>query len=114
MVRNVNGQGIRSAIILYLHVCYGKQELNIEIENGLKGCFWASLFSCCRFAEQVWVCHSVPHHAQPAVRRAASEFLGVQLYGHIIVGRDSWFIFAKEGKLAVVFSEISDYNDNRQ
>lgn len=71
-------------------------------------------FSCRCFAGQVWICHSVPHHAQPAVRRATSEFLGIQLYGHIIVERDSWFSFAKEGKLAVVFSEISDYNDNRQ
>lgn len=44
---------------------------------------------------------------------AASEFIGMQLYDHIIVGRDSWFSFAKEGKLAVVFSEIPDYNDNR-
>ena len=45
--------------------------------------------------------------------RAASEFIGVQLYDHIIVGRDSWFSFAKEGKLAVALSGISDYNDNR-
>lgn len=44
---------------------------------------------------------------------AASEFMGMQLYDHIIIGRDSWFSFAKEGKLAVVFSEIPDYNDNR-
>ena len=46
--------------------------------------------------------------------RAASEFIGIQLYDHIIVGRDSWFSFAKEGKLAVALPEISDYNDNRQ
>ncbi len=46
--------------------------------------------------------------------RAASEFIGIQLYDHIIVGRDFWFSFAKEGKLAVALPEISDYNDNRQ
>lgn len=46
--------------------------------------------------------------------RVASEFMEIQLYDHIIVGRDFWFSFAKEGKLADVFSEISDYNDNRQ
>lgn len=46
--------------------------------------------------------------------RVASEFMEIQPYDHIIVGRDFWFSFAKEGKLADVFSEISDYNDNRQ
>ncbi len=40
--------------------------------------------------------------------RVASEFMGIQLYDHIIVGRDSWFSFAKEGKLSVVLSEIPD------
>ena len=38
--------------------------------------------------------------------RAASEFLGIQLYDHIIVGQGSWFSFAKEGKLAFVLQNI--------
>ena len=38
--------------------------------------------------------------------RAASEFLGIQLYDHIIVGQGSWFSFAKEGTLAFVLQNI--------
>ena len=45
--------------------------------------------------------------------RAASELIGIQLYDHIIVGRDSWFSFTKEGKLTVGFSGSPDYYDNR-
>lgn len=37
---------------------------------------------------------------------AASEFLGIQLYDHIIVGKGSWFSFAKEGKLALALQNI--------
>ncbi len=45
--------------------------------------------------------------------RAASELIGIQLYDHIIVGRDSWFSFTKEGKLTVGLSGSPDYYDNR-
>ena len=45
--------------------------------------------------------------------RAASEFIGIQLYDHIIVGQDSWFSFAKEGKLSAGCLGISDDYDNR-